>query len=83
MVCAVLCLGSYLTAPIAAADRQLAERLYETAMEQVGSVTLDESFEAFRSALGADRDFAPAHYEIAKLYMSLDTPWTGKAPRTR
>ena len=22
----------------------------------------------------ADRDFAPAHYEIAKLYMSLDTP---------
>ena len=73
VVCWLLYLGIYVAAPIAAGDSQLAERLYETAMEQVGSVTVDESFEAFRSALGADRDFAPAHYEIAKLYMSLDT----------
>ena len=80
-ICAVLFYGLYLSAPIAAGVSQLAERLYETAMEQVGSVTLDESFEAFRSALGADRDFAPAHYEIAKLYMSLDTPMDRQSAR--
>ena len=78
---ALLCLGFCLTAPIAAADRQLAEGLFEKAMEQVGRVTVDKSFEAFRSALRADRDFAPVHFEIAKLYMSLDTPMDRQSAR--
>ena len=73
-ICAVLFHGLYLSAPIAAGDSQLAERLYETAMEQVGSVASEESITAFQRVLKADRNYAPAHYEIAKLYMSLDTP---------
>ncbi|MCY3764681.1 MAG: hypothetical protein OXH06_04560 [Gemmatimonadetes bacterium] len=79
MVCAVLCLGFYLTAPIAAGDAQLAEKLYDAAMEQVGSVASEESIKAFQRVLKADRNYAPAHYEIAKLYMSLDTLSTGRA----
>ena len=71
---ALLCLGFFLAAPIAAGVKQVADRMYETALGQVGIVTVEESLEAFRSVLKADRDYAPAHYEIAKLYMSLDTP---------
>ncbi len=70
----VLCIGFALTAQIAADDNQRAERLFETAMEQVGRVSAKESINAFERVLKADTDFAPAHYEIAKLYMSLDTP---------
>ena len=43
-------------------------------MEQVGCVSVEESMNAFRDVLKADTDFAPAHFEIAKLYMALDTP---------
>ena len=74
MVSAFLCLGFFLAAPIAAGKKQVADGLYETAMEHVGIVTAKESIKAFRRVLRADRDFAPAHYEIAKLYLSLDTP---------
>ena len=74
MVSAFLCLGFFLAVPIAAGKKQVADGLYETAMEHVGIVTAKESIKAFRRVLRADRDFAPAHYEIAKLYMSLDTP---------
>ncbi len=70
----VLCIGFALTASVAAGDKRLAERLYETAMEQAGGVSAKESINAFQRVLKADRDYAPAHYEIAKLYMSLDTP---------
>ncbi len=73
-VCAVLCLGFCLVAPIDAGDTELAERLYETAMEQVGRVSVERSIKAFQRVSSADPDFAPAHYEVAKLYMSLDTP---------
>ena len=52
----------------------LPKGLYETAVEQVGRVSAKESIKAFQRVLRADTDFAPAHYEIAKLYMSLDTP---------
>ena len=74
MASAFLCVGFFIVTPIAAGVKRVADRLYETAMGQLGSVTVEESFEAFHSVLNADRDFAPAHYEIAKLYMSMDTP---------
>ena len=72
--CAVLCLAICLSAPIAAGDTRRAEKLYETAMAQVGHVSANESIKAFQRVLKADPDYAPAHYEIAKLYTSLDTP---------
>ena len=78
---AVLCLGICLASPIAAGVKQAADRLYETALEQVGRVTVEESLKAFRDVLKADRDHAPAHYEIAKLYMSLDTPMDRQSAR--
>ena len=74
MVYVFLCLGFCLAAPIAAGDAQLAERLHEKALSQVGRVSAKESIKAFRGVLRADRDFASAHYEIARLYMALDTP---------
>ena len=43
-------------------------------MERIESVTVADSIRAFRRVLKADRNYAPAHYEIAKLYLSLDTP---------
>ena len=74
IACAVVCVGFCLASPVAASTKQAAERLYETALEQVGRVTFEESVKAFRKVLKADRDHAPAHYEIAKLYLSLGTP---------
>ena len=59
MVCAVLCLGSYLTAPIAGG-----EKLIETAMEQAGSGSAKESIEAFHRELRANWDFAPAGFDM-------------------
>ncbi len=79
---AVLCLGLCVTTPIAAGVTQVADRLYESALKQVGRVTVEESLKAFREVLKADRDFAPAHYEIAKLYMSLDTPMDRQSARS-
>ena len=81
VVCSVLCLGFFLAAPIAAGVKQVAERLYETALGQVGSVTVKESLKGFREVLKAERDYALAHYEIAKLYMSLDTPMDRQSAR--
>lgn len=63
----------FLSAPIVAGENQVAETMYRTALEQVGRVTVEESLKAFRDVLKADRDFASAYYEIAKLHMSLDT----------
>ena len=77
----VLCPGYHLAIPLSANTTQAADRLYETALEQVGRVTVEQSLKAFRDVLKADRDFAPAHYEIAKLYMSLDTPMDRQSAR--
>ncbi len=74
IVLVVLCPGYHFAIQAAASTTQVADRLYEAALEQVGRVTVDESVKAFRKVLKADRDHAPAHYEIAKLYLSLDTP---------
>lgn len=54
---------------------------YFEALEQVGHVPVEESLKAFREVLKVDRDFAPAHYEIAKLYMSLGTPMDRQSAR--
>ena len=78
---AILCMGFSLAAPIAAGDTQLAERLHENALSQVGRVSTKESIEAFQRVLRADREHAPAHHEIAKLYMALDTPMDRQSAR--
>ena len=80
-VFAVLCLGICLASPVVAGAEQVADRLYETALEQVGRVTVEESLKAFRDVLKADPEHAPAHYEIAKLYMSLGTPMDRQSAR--
>ena len=79
--CCALLFRILFRTPIAAGKKQAAVRLYETAMEQVGIVTVKESLEAFRGVLKADPDYAPAHYEMAKLYMSMNTPLTRQSAR--
>ena len=74
IVLVVLCPGYHFAIQAAASTPQVADRLYESALEQVGRVTVEQSLQAFRDVLKADRDYAPAHYEIAKLYLSLGTP---------
>ena len=80
-VSVVLCFGFCLITPLTASLKSVSEMLYETALKLVGSVDVEESLEAFREVLKADRDFAPAHYEIAKLYMSLGTPMDRQSAR--
>lgn len=63
-VCAVLCLGFALPGPIITGDPQLAERLYEAAMAQAGRVSAKESIRAFQRVLNANRDFAPAGFDV-------------------
>ena len=70
----LFCFGLFFTTPIAGAKNHHADSLYQTALARVGSVTLEESLEAFGDVLKLDRDHAPAHYETARLYMSIDTP---------
>ncbi len=77
----VLCPGYHLAIPLSANTTQAADRLYETALDQVDEVTVEESLKAFRDVLKADRDYSPAHYEIAKLYMSLGTPMDRQSAR--
>ncbi len=78
---AFLCFVLFFTTPIAGAKTHSADSLYQTALARVGSVALEESLEAFGDVLKLDRDHAPAHYEIAKLYMSMDTPLTRQSAR--
>ena len=78
---AFLCFGLCFTTPIAAVRPHFADSLYQTALAQVGSVSVKQSLEAFRDALKADRNHAPSHYEMAKLYMSLDTPTDRQSAR--
>lgn len=77
----MLCLLFSFTTPISAGLKQVAETLYESALEQVGSVSVEESVESLRRVLKADPDHAPAHYEMAKLYMSLETPMGRQSAR--
>ena len=76
-----LCYGFYVAMPLEATTQQYANELYESAVEQVGRVSVEESLTAFRQVLKADLDHGPAHYEMAKLYMSLDTPMGRQSAR--
>ena len=66
----LLCLGEATgRTPVSKADS-----LYQAAAAQIGNVPVWESIQALKLALKADRDYAPAYYELAKLYVALDTP---------
>ncbi|MSS72839.1 MAG: tetratricopeptide repeat protein [Candidatus Latescibacteria bacterium] len=54
--------------------KEKADSLYRAALEQVGQAPVQESLTAFRRVLKADWNYAPAHFEMAKLYMALKTP---------
>ena len=69
-----LCLSLCFPTSIKAVKQNDAVSLYEAALVQVESVSIEESLDAFLTVLKADRNHAPAHYEVAKLYMSMDTP---------
>ncbi len=43
-------------------------------MERSGRVSVEESVRALKDVLALDENYAPAYAEIAKLYMSLNTP---------
>ncbi len=47
---------------------------FRIAMEQLGHVSVEESVRALKDVLALDEDYTPAYAEIAKLYMSLNTP---------
>ncbi|MCY3764685.1 MAG: GWxTD domain-containing protein [Gemmatimonadetes bacterium] len=76
-----LCIGPCFIRSIEAFKQSDAASLYEAALVQVESVSVEESLKAFRRVLKEDQDHAQAHYEIAKLYMSLDTPMDRQSAR--
>ena len=57
------------------------DSLYREAMAQVGQVPSKESIESFEQVLKLDWKFAPAHYQIARLYMEMNTPLTRQSAR--
>ena len=52
----------------------IADSLYQAALDRVGDVPAKESLKAFKRVIRDDGEYAPAYYEIAKLYIALDTP---------
>ena len=65
------------------ADTKDARRdsLYRETLALVGQVHPKASIEAFERVLKFNWEFAPAHFEIAKLYMELNTPLTRQSAR--
>lgn len=57
------------------------DSLYREALALVGQVQPKASIKAFEQVLKLNWKFAPAHYEIAKLYMELNTPLTRQSAR--
>ncbi len=57
------------------------DSLYREALANVGQVHPKASIKAFEQVLKLDWKFTPAHYEIAKLYMELNTPLTRQSAR--
>ena len=74
LVPTLLGLAFAFTTVLAASKPQHAESLYQIALARVESISVKENLEAFGDVLNVDRNHAPAHYEMAKLYMSMDTP---------
>ena len=65
--------------------RSEADVLFDQAMALSNDVSVDDRLDAFRKVLRADRTYAPAHHELAKLYMTKNTPshrqWAQRALR--
>ena len=65
--------------------RSEADVLFEKALALGENVSVDDRLDAFRKVLRTDRTYAPAHHELAKLYMSKNTPthrqWAQRALR--
>ena len=57
------------------------DSLYREAMARVGQVPPQVSVESFERVLKLDWEFAPAHYEIARLYMDMNSPLTRQSAR--
>ena len=57
------------------------ESLFREASAQVGKVPPEVSIKAFEEVLKLDWRFAPAHYEIAKQYLEMNTPLTRQSAR--
>ena len=57
------------------------DSLYREALAQVGQVPPKVSINAFEHVLKLDWKFAPAHYQIAKLYINMNTPLTRQSAR--
>ena len=57
------------------------DSLYREALAQVGRVPPEASIKAFEQVLKLYWKFAPAHYEIAKQYMEMNTPLTRQSAR--
>ena len=57
------------------------DSLYLKATAQVRKVSPTESIKAFEEVLKLDWEFAPAHFQIAKLYMEMNTPLTRQSAR--
>ena len=57
------------------------DSLYREALANVGQVDPKASIVAFEQVLKLDWNFAPAHFEIAKRYMELNTPLTRQSAR--
>lgn len=53
---------------------KIVEDLYEIALKGLGNKPLEQSVGDFEAILESDRDFAPAYYQLAKLYMVMDSP---------
>ena len=57
------------------------DSLYREALAQVGQAPPEKSIEAFELVLKLEWNHAPAHYEIAKQYMEMNTPLTRQSAR--
>ncbi|MCY3766471.1 MAG: GWxTD domain-containing protein [Gemmatimonadetes bacterium] len=57
------------------------DSLYRETLAKVGKVPPEASIEAFERVLKFNWKFAPAHHEIAKRYIELNTPLTRQSAR--
>lgn len=57
------------------------DSLFRKALAQVGQAPDEESIKGFERVLKEDWEFAPAHYQIAKLYMEMNTPVARQSAR--
>ena len=57
------------------------DSLYREALAHVGQVPPEVSIEALEQVLKLEWHYAPAHYEIAKRYMEMNTPLTRQSAR--